>query len=70
MVAEHFVWVDRHPGFISPPIWVPQIPLHADLLLHLEDDILAPFDKGKFVLAVFFDLQQEYDTTWKRGVFA
>ena len=29
---------------------------------------MTAFKNGKFVLAVFFDLQKSYDTTWKRGV--
>ena len=35
----------------------------------MEPDIWAAFENGKFVFAVFFNLQKAYDTTWKRGVF-
>ena len=37
----------------------------VDPLLRLEHDISAAFENGKFLLAVFFDLQKAYDTTWK-----
>ena len=36
-------------------------------VLCLEHNISAAFENGKFVLAIFFDLQKVYDTTWKRG---
>ena len=37
-------------------------------MLRLEHDISGAFENGKFVLAIFFDLQKAYDTTWKREV--
>ena len=40
----------------------------ADSILRLEHGISALFENGKFVLAIFFDLQKAHDTTWKRGV--
>ena len=57
-----------HPGFMAPPIWVQPISLHGYPLLRLEHDISAALENGKFVLAVFFDLQKAYDTTWKCGI--
>ena len=51
------------PGFIPPS----NSGSTADPLLRL-GDISAIFENGKFVLAVFFDLQKVYDTTWKRAV--
>ena len=58
----------RHPGFIPLQFGFRQFRSTADLLLRLEHDISATFENGKFVLAVFFDLQKAYDTTWKRGI--
>ena len=40
----------------------------ADSVLRLEHDNSAAFENGNFALAVFFDLQKAYDTTWKRRV--
>ena len=57
-----------HPGFISLQFGLRRFRLTADPLLRLEHDISATFKSSKFVLAVFFDLQKAYDTSWKRGV--
>ena len=55
----------RHPEFIPFLIWFPPIPFYADPLLRLEHTISGEFKNGKFVLAIFFDLQKAYDTTWR-----
>ena len=55
----------KHLGFILPPIRALSIPL-----FRLEHDISAAFENGKFAIAVFFNLQKVYDTTWKRGGIA
>ena len=58
-----------HPGFILLQFGFRRFRSKAGPLLRLEHDILAAFENGKFVLAVLFDLQKGYDTTWKREVF-
>ena len=37
-------------------------------LIKLEHDIRSAFTRKHMVLAVFFDLEKAYDTTWKRGI--
>ena len=37
----------------------------ADPLAHIENYILNAFASQQSVLAVFFDLQKAYDTTWR-----
>ena len=58
----------NYPGFIPLQFGFRCFRSTADPLLRLEHDISAVFEKDKFVLAIFFDLQKAYDTTWKRRV--
>ena len=68
-MVERLVWVLENIQGLSPlQFRFHQLRSTADPLLRLEYDISAAFENGKFVLAVFFDLQKSYDTTWKRGV--
>ena len=54
----------RHPGFISPlQFGFRRFRSTAHPLLRLEHDISAVFENGKFLLAVFFNLQKAYDST-------
>ena len=40
----------------------------TDILSHIDTYIKTAFAKGEHVVAVFFDLQKAYDTTWKRHI--
>ena len=40
----------------------------TDILAHIDTYIKTTFAKGEHVVAVFFDLQKAYDTTWKRHI--
>jgi len=40
----------------------------TDALIRVSDDILNSFSVGDSVLAVFFDMQKAYDTTWRYGI--
>ena len=69
MVAERLIWVlEGIQGLFPIQFGFHRFRSTADPFVRLEHDISAAFENGKFVLAVFFDLQKAYDTTWKRGV--
>ena len=40
----------------------------SDPMLMLEHDISQAFSRRRMILAVSFDLEKAYDTTWKRGI--
>ena len=40
----------------------------VDHLVRLETFIRDAFTNGEHLVAVFFDLQKAYDTTWKHGI--
>jgi hypothetical protein len=40
----------------------------VDHLVQLETHIREAFVKREHVIAVFFDLEKAYDTTWKHGI--
>ena len=64
----HMVWVLEDIQGLSPlQFGFRRFRSTANPLLCLKHDISAAFENGKFVLAVFFDLQKAYDTTWKHG---
>ena len=68
MVAERLVWVLEGIQGLSPlQFGFRRFCSTADPLLRLEHDISTAFENGKFVLAIFFDLQKAYDTTWNVG---
>ena len=68
MVAERLVWVLKGiQGLSSLQFGFRRFRSTGDPLLRLEHDISVAFENGKFVHAVFFDLQKVYDTTWKVG---
>ena len=70
MVAKRMVWVPEDTQGLSPfQFGLRRFRSTADPLLRYEHDISAAFENDKFVLAVFYDLQKAYDSTWKRGVF-
>ena len=53
--------------------WPQQCGYHAnrstvDHLMHLETFICDAFIQNQHLVAVFFDLQIAYDTTWKHGI--
>ena len=67
-MAERLVWfLEDIQGLSSLQFGFRRFRSTADPLLRLEH-ISAVFENGKFVLAIFFDLQKAYDTTWKRRV--
>ena len=67
-MAERLVWFLESIQGLSPfKFGFLRFRSTTDPLLRLERDISAAIENGKFVLAVFFDLQKSYDTTWKRG---
>ena len=66
---EHLVWfLEDIQGLSSLQFGFRRFRSTADPILCLEHGISAAFENSKFFLAVFFDLQEAYDTTWKRGV--
>ncbi len=36
-----------------------------DVLQHLQNRVQASFSRGNHILAIFFDLQKAFDTTWQ-----
>ena len=40
----------------------------SDVLVRLETEIRKAFAMRKSVIAVFFDIEKAYDTTWRRGI--
>ena len=40
----------------------------TDQLVRLESFVREAFVRGEHVVAVFFDLEKAYDTTWKYGI--
>ena len=66
MLGERLVWVlEGIQGFSVLKLWFRRFRSTADPLLRLEH---AAFENGKFILAIFFDLQKAYHTTWKLKV--
>ena len=66
MVMEHLVWVlEDIQGLFPVQFGFGRLRSTTDPFLRLEHDISAAFKNGKFVLAVFFDLQKAYNAMWK-----
>ena len=69
MVNERLIWYLEKHGLLSP--YQSGFRAHRgtiDHLVRLETFIRNAFVQGHHVVAVFFDLQKAYDTTWKYGI--
>ena len=69
MVNERLVWYLEKNGLLAKQ----QCGYRAnrstvDHLIHLETFIRDAFIQNQHLVAVFFDLQKAYDTTWKHGI--
>ena len=70
MINARLVWYLEINNLISPV----QVGFRSerstnDNLVRLETFIPDAFVKKEHVVAVFFDLEKAYDTTWKYGIF-
>ena len=61
MGSEFLVWILEYIQGLSHRFRSTTDPLHVE-------HISVVFENAKFILAVFFDLQKSYNTTWKRGI--
>ena len=69
MVNEHLVWYLEKNGLLAKQ----QCGYRANRstvghLIRLEFFIRDAFIQNQHLVAVFFDLQKAYDTTWKHGI--
>ena len=66
MVNVCFLWCLEHKGILSPfQFGFRRKRSTIDILVSLETYIREAFVKNEFVIAVFFDLEKAYDTTWQ-----
>ena len=69
IVAKRLSWLIEKNNILSPHQYgFRKGRSTLDPLLKLEHDIKDAFTRKHMVLAVFFDLEKAYDTTWKRGI--
>ena len=71
MVNERLIWYLEKNKFLSPyQCGFRNHRSTVDHLIRLETFIRNAFIKKHHVVAVFFDLQKAYDTTWKYGILS
>ncbi|GFS12585.1 RNA-directed DNA polymerase from mobile element jockey [Elysia marginata] len=69
MVNDRLVWVLESQNLISEyQCGFRKDHSTLDHLIRFESGIREAFARKKQVLAVFFDLEKAYDTTWKHGI--
>ena len=56
------------PAYNKISSWIRKNNCTNDHLIRLESFIRDAFVKKEHVVAVFFDLEKAYDTTWKHGI--
>ena len=69
MVNERLVWyLEKHKKLDSVQCGFRKHHNTLDHLLRLETYIRKAFVKGEQAVAIFFDLERAYDSTWKYGI--
>ena len=69
MVNERLVWYLEKNGLLAKEQWGYRANRSTvDHLIRLETFIRDAFIQNQHLVAVFFDLQKAYDTTWKHGI--
>ena len=69
MVSRRLSWTLENMGSLNPSQYGFR-PFRSTLdpLIQLDHDIRSAFSRRHMVLAVSFDLEKAYDTTWRRGI--
>ena len=69
MVNERLVWYLEKNGLLAKPqCGYRSNRSRVDHLVRIETFIRDAFIHNQHLVAVFFDLQKAYDTTWKYGI--
>ena len=69
MINERLIWfLETSAILISTQSGFRKARSTIDHLVRLETFIREGFIKGEHVVALFFDLEKAYDTTWKYGI--
>ena len=69
MVNNRLMWILETNGIISPMQYgFRKNRSTSDVLVRLETEVRNTFALRKSLIAVFFDIEKAYDTTWRRGI--
>jgi ribonuclease HI len=69
MVSSRLVWFLENKNILNPcQFGFRNQRSTQDPLIRLEHDIRSAFTEGRFLYAIFFDIEKAYDTTWRRGI--
>jgi len=68
MINDRLVWHLEKQAYHACPKWLPQKQKHYRSIGALESFVREAFIQKQHVVAVFFDLEKAYDTTWKYGI--
>ena len=69
MVNARLTWHIRKEKMLSPTQFGSQINRSTiDSLSHLEDYVRRGFERKQITIALFFDIQKAYDTTWRYSI--
>ena len=71
MVNNRLMWVLESKGLLaSEQCGFRKKRSTPDHLVRFDSDISNAFARKERVLAIFFDLEKAYDTTWKHGILS
>ena len=69
MVNARLMWILETRAILNPmQYWFRKNRLCTDVLVRLKTEIRNAFITGKSLIAIFFDTEKTYDTTWRRGI--